>query len=480
MSSTQLFKNASASRTTPKPDRRPGLPAWWLPVALVLAFGLLFAMVFRDRLLPAQKVSVSPAILVADIESPAESASETVSAEERRPDYTAPMAFQAAGWFEPDPLPIRATALIDGVVDEVHVLEGQTVEKGQLLANLISEDAELVLQASERALDNAVAEYEGHLAKIPAVEAEAAGVLDRIKSAEARLAEASDRLSRMRTLSQGTISDQELTAARLAVDSQTADIAALKSEHAAVLANLGALRKESDVFKAKIATAEVTLEESQLAHRRTEIVSPVDGVVLELMAAPGQKKMLRMDDPDSATIAVLFESGKLQARVDVPLADASGLSSGQLAIITSDFLPNAEFQGKVTRIVGSADLQRNTLQAKVRVIDPDSRLRPEMLCRVKFLQQSQNDEVQLSSTVSGRAVMVPEDCLFGLEGENAHAWVVSVDGERAERRTLEIGRYKQNGHVMIRNGVLAGELLIKPPHAGLDDGQRIQISQVES
>ncbi len=93
-----------------------------------------------------------------------------------------------------------------------------------------------------------------------------------------------------------------------------------------------------------------------------------------------------MDDPDSATIAVLFETGKLQARVDVPLADARQLAPGQAAIITSDFLPNTEFRGIVSRIVGTADLQRNTLQAKVRVIDPDPRLRPEMLCRVKFLQ----------------------------------------------------------------------------------------------
>ena len=140
------------------------------------------------------------------------------------------------------------------------------------------------------------------------------------------------------------------------------------------------------MFEAKIAEAEVTEDEKELALTRTKIVSPVDGVVLELKAAPGQKKMLGMDDMDSATMAVLFEKRKLQARVDVPLADARGLVPGQAALVTSDFLPNVEFRGVVTRIVGSADLQRNTLQAKVRVIDPDPRLRPEMLCRVKFLE----------------------------------------------------------------------------------------------
>ena len=44
------------------------------------------------------------------------------------------MLFQASGWIEPDPLPIKSTALVDGVVQEVHVLEGQLVKKGEIIA----------------------------------------------------------------------------------------------------------------------------------------------------------------------------------------------------------------------------------------------------------------------------------------------------------------------------------------------------------
>jgi len=53
------------------------------------------------------------------------------------------LLFQASGWIEPDPFPIHVTSLYSGVVNEVHVLEGQKVAKGQLIASLVEEDARL-------------------------------------------------------------------------------------------------------------------------------------------------------------------------------------------------------------------------------------------------------------------------------------------------------------------------------------------------
>ncbi len=183
----------------------------------------MFAIAFAERLLPARKVAVSSAVLLSDIaqgETPAAPAhrfgagSGSVGGRRYGPDYAAAMLFQAAGWFEPDPLPIRATALVDGVVDEVFVLEGETVKSGQLLAKLIPDDTQLVLDGSERKLEQTIAEHHMHLATIPAVNAEAASVLDQIRSAEARLAELSDKFSRISSLSQGTVSEQEITGAR--------------------------------------------------------------------------------------------------------------------------------------------------------------------------------------------------------------------------------------------------------------------------
>ena len=53
--------------------------------------------------------------------------------------------FQASGWIEPDPFAIRIPSLLDGVVNDLLILEGQPVAKGQVVATLIDEDANLSL-----------------------------------------------------------------------------------------------------------------------------------------------------------------------------------------------------------------------------------------------------------------------------------------------------------------------------------------------
>ena len=57
--------------------------------------------------------------------------------------------FQAAGWVEPRPTPIYATALTEGVIERLLVVEGQEVRAGEPVAHLIAADAELALQTAE-------------------------------------------------------------------------------------------------------------------------------------------------------------------------------------------------------------------------------------------------------------------------------------------------------------------------------------------
>lgn len=474
MASTDLFAPPESSpKAHPLPKKR--FPTWLLPASLAAAFGLLFLWFLRDRLLPSQAVTTAPVILLDGIDQTEGREAETNFSPDPEAAFAEPMRFQAAGWFEPDPLPIRATALVDGVIDRVHVLEGETVSKGQPLASLIADDVTLEVAASKRRLDEIVADHHMHLATIPAVKAKAESVRSQMEAAVSMLNERRDREERLGQLSPGTVSDQEITAAKLAVEAQQSEVEALKAAHAAELAKLDAINAQSTVFNARIAAAKVAIAQKELAQSRLEITSPVDGVVLELKATPGQKKMLAMDNPDSATVAVLFETGRLQSRVDVPLTDAAGLVPGQAALITSDFLPNAEFRGRVTRIVGAADLQRNTLQAKVRVLDPDPRLRPEMLCRVKFLQTRADRGPNPSTTTSAstHTLFVPIASLLERNGNRAAVWTVSPDGRRALRKAVVLRSQEANGHIALESGLLAGEQVILPPHAGLADGRRI-------
>ena len=199
--------------------------------------------------------------------------------------------------------------------------------------------------------------------------------------------------------------------------------------------------------------------------RDTEIRAPISGRILRLPIAPGQKRMLGMDDPESSTVAILYDPAKLQVRVDVPLADAAQLQVGQATKIRCNLLPDQVFHGKVTRIVGEADIQRNTLQAKVEIQDPLDTLRPEMLCRVEFLEASSGN----TTTTRELVLWIPQAAVDGND-----VWVIAPDSNRVSKRNVELGGVLDQRQEVVA-GLRPGERVVLNPSA-LHENQRVQPS----
>jgi HlyD family secretion protein len=447
----QIFSSQNLS-----PSARKRMAVWILPLGLLLGFLLIFALLFRDRLIPAKKVEVFSAV---GIEEKIKTTTTKKTA-----NVAGKLMFQASGWIEPDPLPIKATALTDGIVDSVNVLEGELVKKGDLLATLIRIDSKLERDAMAAKLAETKASLDAHCVKtqlaLQRIEVEKAG----LAIAEADAEEASDRLRRYERLSKGAIAEDDMLATRLNQKRRLAEVDAAKARIAGITQEINQIAFEILAIQAQIREAEIDLEKAELAHARTEIKAPVDGRVLALKAAPGQKKMVLMDDDDSSTIAILYDPAHLQVRVDVPLADAAGLSVGQRAKIRSNLLPDQVFEGEVTRIEGAADLQRNTLQAKVRIENPSDKLRPEMLSRVEFFETIiPTTDAVVEST--GIAVYVPKEAI-----QDNQVWICDPDTKRAERRAVNPGATK-DGMVMVPE-VRPGEWVITKP-LDLKTGQRL-------
>ncbi len=432
--------------------RRIGV--WLLPLAIFLGFALLFALLFRDRLLPGKAVDVVPAVGI----------EETIVATEIPTAMGKPL-FQASGWVEPDPLPIKATALTDGIVDEVHVLEGALVKKGDLLATLIDDDTRLERDAMAARLADMKASFDAHCVGTQIAIRQMDGEKAMLEMAEANVEEAADKLRRYERLAEGAITGDERLAVRIEHRKSLAQVDLAKARIGEIAEELTKIAFEILAIQSQIKGAEINLEKAELAHSRTRIYAPVDGRILALKAAPGAKKMVGMDEEDSSTIAILYDPAHLQVRVDVPLADAAGLSVGQAARIRCNLLPDQVFEGTVTRIEGAADLQRNTLQAKVRIANPNEKLRPEMLSRVEFLETFRKDKSDPSAT--GVAVYVPASALT--EGT---VWVCDADTRRAERRQVVSSATAEN-LVRIDSGLRPGEWVVSDP-AGLREGERLK------
>lgn len=470
MSLDDLTNHTSSDQPSPgsSPKRKRSL-AWLLPVGLLLGFILILTLLFGERLIPALKVETAPVVTIRSGESSPSIPSETPSPETGKGG----LLFQASGWVEPDPYTVYATTLINGVVAKVEVLEGAEVKKDDLLATLIDDDARLDLQAAVQKHLSMEKKILAHCAGLEIVDAEIAAARRKIEALETVLAEAHDTYSRLSQLSEGAISKQQLVQARLSTERQIAMLAEAQAEIPRLNAQQIQIEAEKDSMSATLSELLTATERAQLNLDRTQIKSPMDGIVLRLHAAPGKKRMLDMDDPLSAVIVELYDPTQLQARIDVPLNEAAALSSGQAVELISDLLPDRIFEGKVTRINGQADLQRNTLQAKVAIKNPDIRLRPDMLVRAKFFapgkQENGNASNGNASTSSGRlSIYVPEKVLVN----ETKIWVVSSNNT-AESRAITLGSESRDGYRLVLDGLRSGESVILPPHSNLKDGTRI-------
>ncbi|MEO0017454.1 MAG: hypothetical protein RLZZ522_737, partial [Verrucomicrobiota bacterium] len=370
--------NLTRQTTSSQPPKRQ--TAWLLPVGILLGFAAVFLILFRDRLIPARHVEVSPALAV----SSKISATAAPAAQSGTALATGRLLFQASGWIEPSPQPLKVTALADGFIDQVHVLEGADIKQGELLATLIDADARLAREAAAAEVTMLEADFSALGATRTATEHKLEGGQAGLAAAEADAAEAADRLRRLEQTASRAVPETERVTAQLENSRRQAGLRIRQALIDETSADLTRVAHEAAAMTARIAGAKAKLAQAELDLARTRITSPINGRVLRLMSVPGQKKMAIMDDVDSSTVAIVYDPAALQARVDVPLADAAGLSVGQHVRIRCNLLPDQPFDGIVARINGEADLQRNTLQAKVRLLQPSDRLRPEMLCRAEF------------------------------------------------------------------------------------------------
>lgn len=438
---------------------------WLLPVGVLLGFSLVFLLLFRDRLIPARGVVVSPAVA---IESKPATVEKSASPAPATP-VAGRLLFQASGWVEPDPQPIKVTALTDGFIDQVNVLEGAAVKEGEVIATLIEIDSRLAKEAAAAEVEMLEADLAALTTGIETnrfkLDAERAD----LQSSEADAAEAADRLGRYERMVGGSVPETERITARFENSRRQAAVLAGQARIKEIEQDLKRLAFEITSMKAKNAAARAKLAKATLAHERTRIVAPLDGRVLRLLAVPGQKKMIAMDEVDSSTVVILYDPAKLQVRVDVPLADAAGLSVGQQVRIRCNLLPDEIFNGEVTRLSGEADLQRNTLQAKVRVINPAAKLRPEMLCRAEFLDTATtpNPVGSPAANVGNLAVFVPDSAI-----SDGAVWVCDPDTKRVNRRAIVSTAETREGYRRLESGIRPGEWIVREP-AGLREGQRV-------
>lgn len=485
---SQLALNrAPHVETAVKPRRQRWMTRYVLLIGILLGFVVLLGVAAGRRLLPSTSVTVVPVIVK--------------RAELQQAGST---LFQSPGWIEPRPTAISVAALAQGVIEELLVVEGQQIEKGEAIARLISIDAELSLEAAKNTLaiqegevnranaelDAAKIRFENpvHLqvtladarSTLAKAQTELAKLPFLLAAAEARVTYTLGSVEGKRS-AEGSISSRVIAQAESEHATAQAEVQELRSRTPNLEREVDAMtdkvraierqiellveeRRQLEEAKAKLQSASAMRKESALQVRQAELAlernvvrAPMDGRVLRLVAAPGTRVMglETTAGQSSSTVIEMYDPKRLQVRADVRLEDVPMVTRGQpVEIVTAS--NKGVIRGRVLQMTSSANIQKNTLEVKVELIDPPPSVGPEMLVTTTFLAPVvENPPQEVTKT---DRMFIPNQLLQSGES-GASVWIVDAE-ETAQQRSVEVGGSIEGGLIEIKSGLRVTDKLI--------------------
>lgn len=252
---------------------------------------------------------------------------------------------------------VQVGTYVSGPIQEILVDFNSPVTKGQLLARIDPRPFQVKVQAAEADLANARAA----LAK-----------------AEADRSLRERNLRRARQLGQGGIIAQS-------------ELDAAESEAAGA-------RAQATLAAAAIQSAEARLREARVSLEYTDIVSPVDGVVVSRNVSVGQTVAASFQTP--VLFLVAADLTKMAVAASVSEADIGGVAVGQHATFTVDAHPGTVFSGRVAQVRNAPVTVMNvvTYDVLVTAANEGLRLKPGMTANVAIVTARAPDAVRIPTS----------------------------------------------------------------------------------
>ena len=360
--------------------------------------------------------------------------------------------------------PIDVSSKIVGKVDWVGVEKGDHVKAGQVMVRL--EDTEYRAQFEQAKANLAVTQ--AHLAELEhgsrpqEIDASRAAV----EQAQADFDNDGIILKRTKDLArQGIDPQSQLDTAQANYDMAKAKLDNAKKTYE--LVKLGPRVEQIDYARAQVGQAKAQVDYAQTMLDSTLIRAPVTGTVLDRLVEKGEmvsNMNLGGTGGVKASAVSLADLNDLQVELDINQNDFAKLTPHQAGNVVADAYPDRVYKGVIAEVAPQANRQKATIQVKVKVLQPDEYLRPEMNASVAFLaddKPSAGGASQARPLIVVPASAVKSDAVF------------VVLGGKAVRRAVKTGPTIGQG-VRVEEGLIGGEDLIVNPPAALKQGDRVR------
>lgn len=313
-----------------------------------------------------------------------------------------------------------------GRVEWLGVLEGTRVKKDEIIARLESRD----------------------------VEASLAQALAQVKVARANLG-----------VQQAELKDAEIALRRTAALAPRGAVPAAQLD--TDTARVNKARASVNSGEAAVASAEANARAAQVAVDQTVIRAPFDGIVLAKHANVGDNITPFSSASDSkGAVVTIADMDTLEVEADVAESNIAKIRAGQPCEIQLDALPDMRFAGRVSRIVPTVDRSKATVLVKVRFVDRDDRVLPDMSAKIAFLSKPVSAQDRQPVTAVQASAVVERDgrpVVFALQDDTVHA--------------VPVARGARVGELVAVRGVKPGDTVVLAPGAALKDGAKVTVAK---
>jgi len=308
---------------------------------------------------------------------------------------------------------IQVGSKVSGRVAWIGVEKGDQVRKDQVVVRL--EDREYRAQ-----FDQTTASYDSASARLAELErGSRPEEIDRAKAdmerAEAQLRADEANFKRVENMvKQGVGAPQLMDEAKGRYDTSRAALASATKTYE--LSRLGPRKEQIDNARSEVARAKASADYAKTILDATEIRVPTAGTILERNVEQGEMVTTSFVGAEGAKgfVVTLADLDDIQVELDINQNDFNRIAPNQPCTAVSDAYPDRVYKCRVTEIAPEANRQKATVQVKVKFLEPDKYVKPEMNARVTFLAaQTAAKEPQKSESdaAAAKLFLVPKNTI---------------------------------------------------------------------
>ena len=343
------------------------------------------------------------------------------------------------------PFRVNVGSQITGVVVDIPVVEGQSVNAGDTLIVLDDREARAAVVQAE----GAVAQAEARMRQLRELT---------LPSAEENLTQA-----------QATLVNAQATYDRTAQLAKTGVATQATLDDATRALNIArALVRSAEyqVYTNRPGGSDYVMAETQLNQTSAALATAQSRLSYTIIKAPRDGILISRDVErgnvvqPSNVLMKLSPSGDTQLVVQIDEKNLGLIAIGQKALASADAFPKETFTAEVVYINPGIDLQRASVEVKLRVPQPPV-----------YVRQDMTISVDIETAKHPGALIVPAASLRGMA--SGKPWVMKVSAAHTARQPVNVGLVSA-GKAEILDGLKEGEFVLPATATTLKEGSKIR------